>query len=225
VILVPNESSRATAERSKRDARTVTQPAPTERNSNPSRQRRALRPVRRRRLRTDRHTLTRPRAQRIVTPPATRSSAGVRTPVTVRSCRGGGSGGRRLPPPGVLATWIARGGVVQLGRDARRSSANVRHPPPCRSTRRSHSRLTACPAPRPPATHRGRVVDAPSARAASLASSAALPRPPVDPRNRPSFRASTPTSMGTSTPTSFPTRWGCVPLGSVAEAVGPAQAP
>jgi hypothetical protein len=36
--------------------------------------------------------------------------------------------GRRLPPPGLAAAMLARGLVVQLGRDARRSSANVRHP-------------------------------------------------------------------------------------------------
>jgi hypothetical protein len=59
------------------------------------------------------------------------------------------------------------------GGQARMSGA----PPRRRSKRWSHSCLTACPAPRPPATRRGWVVDAPSARAASLASSAALPRP------------------------------------------------
>jgi hypothetical protein len=40
----------------------------------------------------------------------------------------GGAGGRTLPPPGVLATWLAPRLVVQTGRDARRSSANVRLP-------------------------------------------------------------------------------------------------
>src|SRR5918999_1643079 len=33
-----------------------------------------------------------------------------------------------MSPPGLLAPRIARGGVVQLGRDARPSRANVRHP-------------------------------------------------------------------------------------------------
>ena len=46
-------------------------------------------------------------------------------------------------------------------------------PPPRRSKRPSHSRLTACPAARRPLAVAGR--DAPSARAAPLASSAALP--------------------------------------------------
>jgi len=41
---------------------------------------------------------------------------------------GGGSGGRTLLPPGLAAAPLARGLVVQLGRDARRSSANVRLP-------------------------------------------------------------------------------------------------
>jgi hypothetical protein len=48
--------------------------------------------------------------------------------VTVRSFRGGGSGGRTLPPPGLAAVLLAWGLVVQLGRDARQSSANVRLP-------------------------------------------------------------------------------------------------
>jgi len=101
--------------------------------------------------------------------------------VTVRSWLRRGSGGRKLPPPGLAAALLARGGVVQLGRGARRSSANVRHPAAAQVPRRSHSRLTARSA-TPPAGHgRWWVVDAPSARAASLASSAALPHPPGDP--------------------------------------------
>jgi hypothetical protein len=40
---------------------------------------------------------------------------------------GAGAGGGGLPP-GVLAIWIARAPAVQMGGDARRSSANVRHP-------------------------------------------------------------------------------------------------
>jgi len=45
-------------------------------------------------------------------------------------CSGGVRRGVRGegPPPGVLATWIARALVAQPGHDARRSSANVRHP-------------------------------------------------------------------------------------------------
>jgi hypothetical protein len=38
--------------------------------------------------------------------------------------------GRRLPPLGLAAGLLAKSGVVQLGRDAWRSSANVRRPPP-----------------------------------------------------------------------------------------------
>jgi hypothetical protein len=57
-----------------------------------------------------------------------------------------------------LATRIARGAVVPAGRAARQSRVNVRHPAAS-------------------ATVSGRGGDAPSARAASLASSAALPVP------------------------------------------------
>jgi hypothetical protein len=72
-----------------------------------------------------------------------------------------------------------RKAVVPAGRAARRSWANVRHPPPRSSSWGSHSCLTA------PGTRRRRPLivagrDAPSARAASLASSAALPHPPAD---------------------------------------------
>jgi hypothetical protein len=92
---------------------------------------------------------------------------------------GGGAGGRTLPPaywpPGSPGRpWCRQGRMP--GGQARMSGS----PPRRRSKRWGHSRLTACPAPRPPATVGGGVVDAPSARAASLASSAALPRPPGD---------------------------------------------
>jgi hypothetical protein len=63
--------------------------------------------------------------------------------------------------------------------------------------------------------------DAPSARAASLASSAALPHPPGR-RPHPAQRQGLdPTSMATS----LSTRWGCVPLPAVAGVVCPAQIP
>jgi hypothetical protein len=93
---------------------------------------------------------------------------------------------------------------VQLGRDARRSSTNVRHPATTQVQRRSHSRLTARPAPRPPATCRGGVVDAPSARAASLASSAALPRRPGDPAHPPQLGGGDPYVNGYVNPYVIP---------------------
>jgi hypothetical protein len=88
-------------------------------------------------------------------------------------------GGGSLPPaywptcsPG--ARWCR--GAALPGGQARMSGS----PPQRRSRRCSHSRLTARPGPwrrRPPPV--AGVGDAPSARAASLASSAALPRPPA----------------------------------------------
>jgi hypothetical protein len=48
--------------------------------------------------------------------------------VTFQSCRGVRGGG--FLPPGLAAGLHAKSGVVQLGRDACGSSANVRHPPP-----------------------------------------------------------------------------------------------
>ena len=104
-----------------------------------------------------------------------------------------GSGGGP-PSPGILATRIAGRLVVPSGRDARRSRANVRHPPPRSSPRRSHSSLTACPGPRCAGHGRWRGGDAPSARAASLASSAALPVPA---RELPWPRPATPTLIPT----------------------------
>jgi hypothetical protein len=91
---------------------------------------------------------------------------------------GGGSGGRRASSPrrtGHMDRPEAHGaaGAAMPGGQARMSGT----PPRRRSKRSSHSCLTACPAPRQPATRRGGWRDAPSARAASLASSAALPRP------------------------------------------------
>jgi len=81
------------------------------------------------------------------------------------------------------------------------------------------SRLTEIPTSRRPAGHGGwRGRDAPSARGASLASSAALLTHRATLLTRPNFRAATPTSFPTSTPTSFPTRWGCVPLASLPSA-------
>jgi hypothetical protein len=131
---------------------------------------------------------------------------------------------RGMSPPGVPATGIAPRPVVQPGRDARRSSANVRHPATAQVQRCSHSRLTACPAPRPPATvggRRGRAFGAwcfagKLRRPASPTRAMALPGP---------ARGLDLYVNGTSSPTSFPTRWGGVPLALEAEAICPAQAP
>jgi hypothetical protein len=124
--------------------------------------------------------------------------------------RGVPGGGRLLPPaywphgsPG--RWWCRRGG--DAGGQARMSGS----PPPRRSKRCSHSCLTACPAPRRPATRRGRWRDAPSARAASLASSAACP-----PTGRcgipgPAPGAATPTLDSTRNPTLDPTHATGVP--------------
>jgi hypothetical protein len=101
---------------------------------------------------------------------------------------GRGSGGGP-PSPGILAPWLARAAVVQVRHAAPESSAmgrpgssaaesscrRRRHHPAVEFGRLPRSRLTGTPARRRPAGHRGwRVRDAPSARAASLASSAAL---------------------------------------------------
>ena len=93
------------------------------------------------------------------------------------SGRGGGPG-EGPPSPGLVATRLARGAVVPAGRAARRSRANVRHPAAAQVPWRSHSPLTACPGPRRAGHGRWQGGDAPSARAASLASSAALPLAP-----------------------------------------------
>ena len=101
---------------------------------------------------------------------------------------GRGSGGGP-PSPGILATRLARGAVVQVRHAAPESSAmgrpgssaaetggrRRRHHPAVEFGRLPRSRLTEIPTSRRPAGHgRWRGRDAPSARAASLASSAAL---------------------------------------------------
>ena len=104
-----------------------------------------------------------------------------------RGVPGGGPSPRRT---GRMDRPEARGadGAAMPGGQARMSGT----PPRRRSKRSSHSCLTACPAPRPPATGRGGWWDAPSARAASLASSAALPRPPDDAAHRARLRGRDP---------------------------------
>jgi hypothetical protein len=91
-------------------------------------------------------------------------------PTTRRGVRG-------VHPPGLASPCLARAQVVLTERAARPSRANVRHPPPRSLARRAHSPLTACPGPRRAGHSSWRGGDAPSARAASLASSAALPVP------------------------------------------------
>jgi hypothetical protein len=127
-----------------------------------------------------------------------------RADVNTESGRGGRGGAGEKPLPGLLATWIAGRLLVLVGRDARPSRANIRHPPPRSSSRRSHSCLTACPRTGLAGHGQWRVRNAPSARAASLASSAAC-------RSRPGAtvaRRLTPTSL----PPSIPMRAGCVPV-------------
>jgi hypothetical protein len=92
----------------------------------------------------------------------------------------GGGGARGEDPSSPRRTgrmdWPEDRGAAEAampGGQARMSGS----PAAAQVQRCSHSRLTACPAPRRPATRRGRWWDAPSARAASLASSAALPVP------------------------------------------------
>ena len=106
-------------------------------------------------------------------------------------------GGRRLPRRTGHPARPGSGGAG--GRAARRSRANVRHPRPRRLGRRAHSPLTACPRPRLAGHGRWRGGDAPSALAASLASSAALLGP-----------AQAALGQGRLGPTSFPTRSGAL---------------
>ena len=80
----------------------------------------------------------------------------------------------------------------------------VRVLPGARRRGAEHSPLTACLGPRRAGHGRWRVRDAPSARAASLASSAALPGPPDDGLTRPTSGATTPMATSTSIPTAFP---------------------
>jgi hypothetical protein len=131
----------------------------------------------------------------------------------------GGPGG--VPPPGLLATrspegsWCWRGAMP--GGQGRMSGT----PLPRRCPRRSHSSLTACPGPRRAGHGRWRGGDAPSARAASLASFAALPARP----GPTVAKALDPYVIPYVNPTSFPTRRGCVPLASLVERISAGQSP
>jgi hypothetical protein len=90
--------------------------------------------------------------------------------------------GEEASSPGLLANLLARGRWCRWGSDARRSSANVRHPATTQVEAVQPFALDGLPGDPGGAGHgRWRVRDAPSARAASLASSAARPRPPSDP--------------------------------------------
>jgi hypothetical protein len=120
-----------------------------------------------------------------------------------RGVPGGGVSPRRTghmdrPGAGGAATAAMPGGQARMSGT----------PPRRRSKREGHSRLTACPAPRRPATRRGRWSDAPSARAALLASSAALPVP----ARLHDGQAVTPTLDSTQNPTLDPTHATRVPL-------------
>ena len=77
--------------------------------------------------------------------------------------------------PGLLATRLAGRLVVPAGRAARWSRANVRHPAPAQARTARPFVLDRLPGPSRAGHGRWRGGDAPSARAASLASSAALP--------------------------------------------------
>jgi hypothetical protein len=141
-------------------------------------------------LRFVRNVASRSRRQRFVTPWPRR-----RRPE-------GGPGGGPLPPAywpsgSRQSRWCCRGELP--GGQGRMSGT----PPPRSSPRRSHSPLTACSGTtprRPRSVARGG--DAPSARAASLASFAALAVPgPAPPWPRPW----TPTLVGTLVPTRVPT--------------------
>jgi hypothetical protein len=77
-------------------------------------------------------------------------------------------------------------------------------PPPRRSKRWSHSRLTACPAPRQPATVGGGWVGRAFGACCFAGKLRSPARPPGDPACPAQLRGLDPTSMGTSTPTAFP---------------------
>jgi hypothetical protein len=173
--------------------------APTERHSNSSKQgRRYVPSVAYRDLRNV--TATTPRVLNGSSPiPAAsgRWQPPVAGDVQVVPRRGGRGEDSSSPRP--AGCLLAGGKVVQFGRDARRSSANVRLPAAAQASTAQPFVLDRLPGTRPAAGHgRWRVRDAPSARAASLASSAALPVPARVP---PWPRPSTPTLVGTLVPT------------------------
>jgi hypothetical protein len=200
--------------------------APTERHSRASEQGERYGPIVSPLLRTDRHTPRRLRAQRTVTRRLLLGRPRRHgTPVTFRSCRGGGSGGRTLPPPGLAAAMLARALVVRLGRDARRSSADVRLPAAAQVQGVQPFVLDRLPGRRPAGHWRWLVGDAPSARAASLASSAALPAYQATRLARPSSGAATPTLIPTLFSTLIPTRASGVPYRPRSPASVQASAP
>jgi hypothetical protein len=114
----------------------------------------------------------------------------------------GGPGGD--PPPGVLATAIAPRLVVQPGRDARRSSANVRLSAAAQVQAAGPFVLDGLPG-TTPAGHLPWSVVGRAFGACCFAGKLRSPAPPTgEPRSSGPWAPATPTSMGTSTPTAFP---------------------
>jgi hypothetical protein len=103
----------------------------------------------------------------------------------------------RMSPPGVLTTRLAGRLAVPTGRAAWPSRTNVRHPAAQVLTAQPFV-LDGLPGPGRAGHGRWQGVDAPSARAASLASSAALPVPAPGPLQA---EAVGPTLVGTLVPT------------------------
>jgi hypothetical protein len=175
-------------------------------------------------LRTDRHTPRRPACptDRHPPPPA-RSPAPAwharDDPVVPRRGSGGGL------PPGLAAACSPGGLVVQLGRDARRSSANVRHSAAAQVQAVKSFVLDGLPG-TTPAGHSSWLVVERAFGACCFAGKLRSPAPPTgEPRAPGRWLPATPTAMGTSTPTSFPTPWGCVPLRSMIRVICPARPP
>ena len=132
--------------------------------------------------------------------------------------------GEEACSPGLLANLLARGpdgagGALMPGGQARMSGI----PPLRRSKRPSHSCLTACPAARRPLAVAG------EGRAFGACCFAGKLRSPArrrdDGAHPARLQGGSPTAFPTSTPTSLSTRWGCVPLASLAERISAGHAP
>jgi hypothetical protein len=122
----------------------------------------------------------------------------------------------------MLATRLAGRLVVPAGRDARPSRANVRHPAAAQLPTAQPFVLDGLPGttPRRPRSVAG------WGRAFGACCFAGKLRSPAGPGREPPWPGQlTPTSFSTSTPTSFPTRWGGVPLVSLTEHIGAGQSP
>jgi len=147
--------------------------------------------------------------------------AGVGAPVALEE---GGAGGRTLPPaywphrsPG--RWWCSQG--TMPGGQARMSGS----PPQRRSKRCSHSCLTACPAPRRPATRRGRWWT--RLRRVLLRWQAPQPCPADRPTRltRPNSRGLDPYGIPYVNPYGIPCATGGVPHPSPLTGICPAQDP